>query len=51
MGSPTHRQDECEKDASARAGAGRLWFAHRCSLWERDGVADNCLSWSYDALS
>ena len=44
MGSPTHRQDECEKDAPARAAAGRLFFAHRFSLWTRDGVGDNCLS-------
>ena len=44
MGSPTHRQDECEKDAPARAGAGRLLFAHRFSLWNRDGLGDKWLS-------
>ncbi len=44
MGSAADRQDECEKDASASGGAGRLLFAHRFSLWNRDGVGDKWLS-------
>lgn len=44
MGSPTQRQDEYKKGASASVGAGRLLFAHRFSLWNRDGVGDKWLS-------
>ena len=44
MRSAADRKDEREKDAPASGGAGRLLFAHRFSLWTRDGVRDNCLS-------
>lgn len=41
MGDSGNRQDACEEDASAWAGAGRLLCAHRFSLWNRDGEGDN----------